>query len=184
MSNELPVTHTFFDGRGRASYDPSERVPVANRRVPRNIVVTIDGALKQPDYVMKIEVRQGIPQWTEVTLRARPGGADVRDKDLKALRLDDWLQQIVAMVSTTGGLKPQEDHTALDDIGLAMKGRPRISREHLEQVAEIYREHIDGRPTDAVATAFGRDPRTAGRYIRMARDAGLLPATTRGKRNA
>jgi hypothetical protein len=185
VTNELPVTHTFFDGRGSASYDPSERVPVGNRHVPQTIVVSILGGSNQPDYQMKIEVRQGVPQWTEVTLRARPGGAEVRDKDLTAVRLDAWLQQIVAMVSTIGGSKPQKDwKPALTDIGLAMKGRPRISREQLEQVAQIYRDHIDGSPTEKVATAFGKDRRTAGRYVRMARDAGLLPDTTKGKKRA
>jgi hypothetical protein len=153
--------------------------------VPQTIVVSIDGGLNQPDYMMKVEVRQGLPQWTEVTLRARADGSEVRDKDLTAVRLDAWLQQIVAMVSTIGGSKPLADtKPALTDIGLAMKGRPRISREHLEQVANIYRDHIDGRPTEAVATAFGKDRRTAARYVRLARDAGYLPDTTRGKRNA
>jgi Family of unknown function (DUF6214) len=184
VPNDLPVTHTFFDGRGRAEYLPSERVPVGNRQVPQTIVVSIRGGSNQPDYQMKIEVRRGVPQWTEVTLRARPYGAEVRDKDLSVVRLDTWLQQIVAMVSTIGGSKPQNDQKALTDIGLAMKGRPRISREHLKEVAEIYRAHIDSNPTEKVAAAFGKDRRTAGRYVRQARDAGLLPPTSRGKRNA
>ena len=106
VPNEFPVSHTFFDGRGRASYDPSKRVPVGNRQVPQTIVVSIRGGSNQPDYQMKIEVRRGVPQWTEVTLRARPDGAEVRDKDLSVVRLDTWLQQIVAMVSTIGGSSP------------------------------------------------------------------------------
>ena len=176
--------HTFFDGYGRATYDTSDRVQVGDRRVPKNILVEIDGGANQPDYSMRIEVRKGIPRWAEVTLRARPDGPEVRDKDLGVFRLSDWLERIVAMCSTAHGSKPVDDWTALADIRGATTGRPRISRERLQQVAEIYRDHFDDRPTEAVATAFNKDRRTAARYVRLARDAGFLPDTTKGKKKA
>ena len=161
------------------------------RRVPREIVVQIRGGANQPDYEMKIEVRKGVPRWAEVTLRARPDGPEVRDKDLDAIRLDDWLEQIAAMCSVAhsgtgagweGWSKPVNDGGALADIRRVKSGRPRISRERLQKVAEIYRQHFDDRPTNAVATAFGKDPRTAARYVRLAHDAGFLPDTTKGKK--
>ena len=36
-------------------------------------------------------------------------------------------------------------------------------------------------PTNAVKRAFGCSDRTAGRYVTLAREAGLLPETTQGK---
>lgn len=179
---DLPVTHTFFDGYGAASYDPSDRVQVGDRRVPNNIFVLIRGGANQPDYEMTIEVRDGIPRWSAVTLRARPDGPEVRDKDFGVLRLLDWLEPIVAMCSIAHGAKPADDWTALAEIRRVTTGRPRISRERLQQVAKIYKQHYDDRPTAAVAAAFGKDPRTAARYVRLARDAGLLPDTTKGKK--
>jgi hypothetical protein len=81
-------------------------------------------------------------------------------------------------------LQPIEDRQALENVRRARVGRPRISREHLEQVAEIYRKHFDDRPTDAVRRAFGLTESTADRRIRAARKAGLLPTTTPGKKKA
>ena len=184
----MRVTHTFLDGYGQASYEPGDRVQVGDRRrVPREIFVQIRGGTNQPDYELKIEVRGGVPRWAEVTLRARPDGPEVRDKDLDAIRLDDWLEQIVAMCSVAKSgagawSKPGNDTGALADIRRAKSGRPRISRERLQKVAEIYRQHFDDRPTEAVAHAFGKDRRTAARYVRLARDAGFLPDTTKGKK--
>ncbi len=143
---------------------------------------------------MKIEVRQGIPVCTEVTLTARPDGPEVRDKDLEYLRLSDWLEQIVALASmkysgsfpggVTGWAKPVDDYTALRDIRRHRSGRPRMSRERLQKIADVYREHFDSRPTDAVRRAFGVSDRTAARYVDHARKAGLLPSTTPGKKKA
>jgi hypothetical protein len=50
--------------------------------------------------------------------------------------------------------------------------------------AKIYRQHIDDRPTEAVSRAFGKSHRTAARWVQQAREAGLLPDTTPGKRKA
>jgi transposase-like protein len=53
-----------------------------------------------------------------------------------------------------------------------------------QDVADIYRQHIDDRPTEAVSRAFGKSHRTAARWVQQAREAGLLPDTTPGKRKA
>ncbi|WP_414688638.1 DUF6214 family protein [Mycobacterium sp.] len=63
------------------------------------------------------------------------------------------------------------------------KGRPRGSVD-LEKIADIYRMHLNDRPTDAVSRAFGKSHRTAARYVGEARRAGLLPPTTPGRKNA
>jgi hypothetical protein len=62
--------------------------------------------------------------------------------------------------------------------------RRKITAEHLEQVAVIYRRHaaISKRPTEAVADAFGVPRDTASKWVRRARDAGLLGPTSKGKK--
>ena len=126
---------TFWDGHGRASYETAD-VVIGDRRVPSEIFVHVRGGMSTPDFAMKIEVRQGIPVCTEVSLTARPDGPEVREKDLKYLRLNDWLEQIVAQCSVKysgslpGGVtfwaKPVDDHTALPDIRRARSGRQRL----------------------------------------------------------
>src|ERR1700730_11482031 len=125
---------TFWGGRGRASYQTAD-VVVGDRLVPSEIFVTVRGGMSTPDFAMKIEVRQGIPVCTEVSLTARPDGPEIREKDLKYLRLNDWLEQIVAQCSmkysgsfpggVTGWAKPVDDWGALADIQRARSGRPR-----------------------------------------------------------
>ena len=141
---------------------------------------------------MTIEVRQGIPVYTEVTLQARPDGPEVRRRDLD-LPLDRWLELIVAACSLVGAVdasgrttlvQPIEDRAALMNVRRARSGRPRIPQERLEKVADVYREHIEDRPTEAVSGAFGVSHRTAARYVQQAREGGLLPDTTPGKRKA
>jgi hypothetical protein len=71
---------------------------------------------------------------------------------------------------------------------LARQRRPegyrQITPELLKGVAEVYRRHIDGAPTQAVAKTFGVKPRMASVYVDRARQAGLLPQTTQGKKRA
>ena len=181
-----------MDGHGQATWDPADKVEVGDRRrVPREIFVQIRGGEKEPDLGMKIEVRQGIPQWAEVVLRARPDGPEVRDKDLAAIRLNDWLESIVAMCSVVKSVpdgtvwsKPVNDWSAVPDIRRAVSGRRRtVTPELLQTVAEVYRQHFD-KPTEAVRRSFGVSHRTAARYVQQARVAGHLPETDPGKKKA
>ena len=62
---------------------------------------------------------------------------------------------------------------------------PRRGSTHaeLEQVARIYQEHIDRGPVEAVKQLMGYgSTRTGARRVKEAEAAGLLPATTPGKR--
>jgi Family of unknown function (DUF6214) len=184
-----------FAGGITATYDPaSGRVQVGDRWVPPRIIVHSAGSANEPDLRMMIEVRQGIPVYTEVTLHARPDGPEVRRRDLD-IPLDGWLEQIVAACSLiargidasgnwTTLVQPIEDRAALTNVRRARSGRPRIPQERLQEVADVYREHIEERPTEAVSRAFGVSHRTAARYVQQAREAGLLPDTTPGKRKA
>ena len=57
----------------------------------------------------------------------------------------------------------------------AQKARRPPSRAVLEQVAAIYRKHIDGSPATAVQAHLNCSLSTANRRIKQAEQAGLLP---------
>lgn len=187
----------LFGGHGRAFYDDSAMTTVGDRRVPVQIQVEVRGGVAEPDLSLKIQVRQGVPVYTEVVLRARPDGPEIRAKDLTYIYLNDWLEQIVAactftqgesghwMVQTIGGERGKAERVAaVANLRRVRTGRSRTPRERLLKIAETYREHVNDRPTEAVSRAFGVSHATAARYVRQARDAGLLPPTTPGKKKA
>lgn len=59
------------------------------------------------------------------------------------------------------------------------------TKAELEQVAKLYREHVEGRPVESIRTLMGYgSDRTAARRVEQARAAGLLPSTTPGKKKA
>ncbi|OBG91254.1 hypothetical protein A5698_20965 [Mycobacterium sp. E136] len=189
------VTRTirFAGGHARAKWNPADKVEIGDRRlVPREIIVQISGGKNEPDLGLKIEVREGIPRYVELVLRARADGPEIRPRDLTAIRLDAWLKQIVAACSVVASgddgtiwSKPVDDRSAIGDIRRATSGRPRtVTPELLEKVAEIYSDHVSDRPTEAVKRSFGVEHRTAARYVQKARAAGLLPPTVPGKKKA
>jgi transposase len=59
-----------------------------------------------------------------------------------------------------------------------------MTPELLRAVAKIYIDNVGDAPRAAVAKAFGVSPRTASRYVDAAREAKLLPLTTRGRKKA
>jgi hypothetical protein len=65
----------------------------------------------------------------------------------------------------TGWGKPVDDYTALRDIQRIRSGRSRMSVERLQKIADVYRQHVDDRPTEAVARAFGVSHRTSFIYV-------------------
>lgn len=179
----------LFGGYGRAVYDDDALMPVGERAVPREIFVEVRGGTNEADIAMKIEVRQGIPVYTELVLRARPDSPKIRGKDLESLYLSDWLEEIVAggswTLPTESGrmltfVKEADLQEALTNVRRvrSKRKRSRVSQERLQKVAEVYREHINERPTEAVSRVFGVSHRTAARYVQQARESGHLPDTT------
>ena len=195
---------------GAAQFDLREqRVAVGDRWVPPVIVVNLPGGAAQPSLEMTIEVRQGIPVCAELRLSARADGPEVRDKDLRAVRIESLIEQAVARCSMrqvdpseiprmspadlADGI-PAENYEAarrvrkenLANVRRARAGRPRVSRERLAKVAELYRAHIDSQPVEAVRAAFGVSYRTAARYVELCRsdEYRLLPKTSPGRKKA
>lgn len=69
-------------------------------------------------------------------------------------------------------------------VGNKRVGRPPVPREELERVADAYRRNVDAKPLQYLQRHYSYSSRTAARRVQQARDAGLLPPTTRGKAGA
>jgi hypothetical protein len=139
---------------------------------------------------MRIVVQDGIPVCSELSLRA-DRTTEVRARDLAGIRIEDWVEYITAACSEFFTVRDGKigvrdpDQATIGTVRDARAGtRRRVTPELLSKVADIYREHFDDRPTEAVQRAFGLTQRTAARYVERCRAEGLLPATTKGKKKA
>jgi hypothetical protein len=186
---------TIHSLRGGRAWHDSMALPVKvrNRLVPETIFVDLDGDGEQPALRMKIEVRQGVPVCTELRLTARPGGREIQRTDLRAVRIDSWIEQVVAVCSyeqdEPGGVITKSAPTPADRENARAarrnaprSGRPKVPPERLHEVADLYRRHADGQPLLIVADVLGVSARTAARYVEKCRSDGLLPP--RGKASA
>lgn len=172
----------------------SSLAQVGQVKIPKRFTVHIcdyeDGS---PDVDLVYEVRNGVPQCREVTIKATEDGHEVRRSDLVAIRVQDHLEHAIKQM-------------ALGDVTEVAAGQFRISpfaskdqrraawnavqtsrkslrgaRRDLALVAQIYRENVDRNPTQAVAEYFEVAHRTAALYVWRARDADHLGAAIRGK---
>jgi hypothetical protein len=189
---------------GRAWYDAlALPIKVRDRLVPETIVVDLDGDGERPSLRMRIEVRHGVPVCAELRLTAQPGGREIRPKDLRAIRIDSWIEQVVGLCSheqpEPGGVihlsappppdEPKRGDARYKDIVADSRntqrarrstprrpGRPAVPPDRLHKAADLYRRHADGgRPLQVVADVLGVSERTAARYIEKCRSDGLLP---------
>lgn len=162
-------------------------VVVGDRYVPPLIEVDFPGVDGQPGLHAVIEVLDGVPRWTEVSLERVEGGREIREKDLRAIRLDAWMEEIVAICSgvivesgSSGLIRAEfsDDESALragmKTIRDIRKGSRRpLTSDRRQRVADVYNAQ-ETRGIDAVEKAFGVSKSTAVRYIKAARDAGLI----------
>ena len=169
---------------------------VGDRIVPRFVEVTFPGIDGQPSLFMRLEVVDGVPVCVEVRVERSEGGREVRTLDLRAVRLQDWTDDVYAAFAAeivdesngnTTARMSNADEVALESVRQFQaarkgKGARKIDRALLEKAASVYRDHFDARPIEAVAGAFGVKDRTASLYITLARHAGILPETTRGRK--
>jgi hypothetical protein len=183
---------------GYAEHNQLDMVEVGDRLVPRVIDVVFPGVGDQPRLDMRIEVIKGVPRCVSLALARTENGREVQSKDLRLVRIEDWLTYIVAAcsepytrsggttVSTLYAGAPTSD--SLSNVAASRKRqRPKvIDRGFLEKVAAIYREHFDDRPVKAIEKAFGVERRTAAWYVQLCRsdEYQLLPKTERGKKRS
>ena len=144
-----------------------------------------------PALQVDLEVVDGVPWCTEVCLSGVAGSQRVRPADLKEImgRLEPLIDE---MLGAAAFLANDRGSGWVRGKGTAKTARPSIKRSRkrerrkitpglLAQVAEIYVQTGSAGRTAAVAEAFRVTPRTAGRYIQLARAEGLLAPTTKGK---
>jgi len=200
MRERIPVDVGYIE------YEALKLVPLGDRLVPERIDVTFPSTADLPSLAMVIEVRDGVPQCTSLHIDATEGSREVRSLDLSAVRIEDWIEELTALASwkiePTQGYVPGEGYPTVSrtyggPAGAAHEragrtavrnarraARRTVTPQLLEAVAKVYRANIDNKPTDAVQVSFAVSYRTAGRYVQLARGAGLLPLTTPGKKEA
>jgi hypothetical protein len=172
---------------------------LGNAVVPHRAIYVHEGEGGEPNLTLYFEVRDGRPECTGATLAAAKGGRGLRTSDLAALNLDSLAIAVFSQLASTYRTSPDEPDAMLlfrpadeaearrleRDVHEARKARRgAVTRAELEEVARIYREHVDASPTHAVQMLRGYSERTAARRVQQARAAGLLPPTTPGKRRA
>ncbi len=129
------------------------------------------------------EIRDGVPLCVSLRLWADPGDHGVRVKDLKVLALETLMHDAFAvagvyrrnpkgpgLVATRGPGTHIRDRRVVEAAGK----RRTITPELLRRVAEIHRSTPEGERIMAVREEFGGSESKAKRYIKAARDEGLI----------
>lgn len=200
MRERIPVDVGYIE------FEALKLVPVGDRLVPERIDVTFPSTADLPSLALVIEVRSGVPQCTSLHIDATEDSREVRSLDLSAVRIEDWIEELTALASwkiePTPGYVPGKGHPTVSRTHGGPAGaaderagrsavrnarraaRRTVTPQLLEAVAKVYRANIDNKPTNAVEASFAVSYRTAGRYVQLARGAGLLPPTTPGKKEA
>jgi hypothetical protein len=176
-------------------------VPLGDAAVPRRVRLTMEGANGAPDLKMLFELRDERPECIEVAVTTKPDGRGIAASDLQVLqrRLATLTAETFTRLAAKPFYRPRDGKFAGSYGSLPEDRRQRLERDlyearasrrgdltrtELEEVASVYREHLDASPTRAVSLLLGYSERTAARRVQRAREAGLLPKTTPGKRKA
>lgn len=166
---------------GRVEPTDPEIVAMGDVFAFRQITYTHDGDHERPACTAVFEVRNGVPVCASFTLQS-DSQQGVRTKDFTSVRLDDLRQDVFAY---GGVFAPNPDggyvrvfRAAGDQHNRAgvrrASNRRRITPDVLARVAEIYSSAPERGRTRAVQSELNCQERQAFRYIRAARDAGLI----------
>lgn len=142
--------------------------------------VTVDEWGRASCLSLKAEKLDGLPL-TATDLRRIPLARILRDASRAS--------QLFAAALGPGVFGPptprEARRIAADPCRRPRRGSP-ITRQHLEEVAQTYRDAFQrgDRPTRAVQATFSVERATASRWVRAARDAGLLPPAEPGRATA
>ncbi|MEO3811355.1 hypothetical protein ABGB17_20365 [Sphaerisporangium sp. B11E5] len=148
-----------------------------------------------PSLRMEFAVRDGVPQCREIHIVATSDGRQVQSSDARGLKVEDYLEYAISRVAWHVEVADDGTRTAVmrdvpDDVLDAVRhtrvartqARRKLTPELLREVAKVYRLHVDGNPTKAVADHFGlASDRTARHWVKAARAAGELGESIRGK---
>jgi len=186
------IAEAVFEGEGKTVLLGREVT------VPSKASLTINGVRGEPDAVVRFEVRNGRAECTEIVVTARPRGRGIQTSDMEFFNIESLIRKVFSRLGTKieldeSGFGSSVWPPAEEDywfIGETVT-RPRIENrrgandEELEEVARIYRSHIDDNPLRAVETILSyKSTRTAARRVQQARAKGLLPKTKKGQKKA
>jgi hypothetical protein len=185
----VQFTHFYLD---QVSED---FVPLGLARVPRRFTVHLvdredriwQAAGRGPDIELTFEVRNGRHECRGARVSSPDDAArEVTASDLAGVRIDDTLEMAMEYIfrGSTGDEASEiargvEARRAARDARASRKVK--ITDALLREVASVYRANVNGKPTEAVASHFGRQHRTATQYIQKARERGFLGAAIKGK---
>lgn len=174
-------------------------VQLGSAIVPPKAQLTFKGIKGSPDVTMRFEVRDGRPECVEIHVKGKPQGRGIRTADLQQFNLDNLTANVftdlaIAVKDDGIGVGPGSSILTDEDVAAKLRAgrdvrearmsrRGMVTRAELEEVARVFREHVDDSPTSAVKQLldYGSD-RTAARRIKQAEEAGLLPPTTPGRK--
>jgi hypothetical protein len=195
----VSIEPSDLQGEGFRFRMSGDYVPVEDRIVPSWAELeTIDPVGEEPTVFARVEVRDGVPQVVEIRVLSRPGQREVRQVDLRSIQVGAMIHLLAGfslqVFNSRRGRKvverPGPGSEAFEDaVGALIRARRAgatraVTPQLLERVAEVYRANIRRAPTRAVREAFMVSERTASEYVQRARRAGLLPATTPGRKMA
>ena len=165
---------------------------VQDRLVPSWLEFCFNGDASSPSITGRLEIRDGAPRIVRIAFESRDDEGEVRQGHLRAVQVD-----ALVMLMAGFALTLDRDEAGEVVVGLSNEGEPlavahqtlrsvrsnrRITTALLSDVAEVYRSHLATGPTKAVREQFFVSERTAANYVQRARQAGLLPPTTPGKK--
>lgn len=154
--------------------------------VPRKVAYVIEGSDGEPSAEASFEVQDsGAIVCTAVSFSRSPGGRSIVAGDLNTFPTLSHLgeQAFLALAYRVADdphdwfiSDPDMKRAARDDIGSSSH------LSELREMARVYKENFNGNPTAAVVAQFGYSRRTIARRLDEARDLGLLPRTSKGKK--
>jgi hypothetical protein len=138
---------------------------------------------------MDIATEQGVPVCNSVRVLRHPNRPSLTGHELRRFPLGDWVTFACSMVGvgnqgspTTSAEWTSEQYRAdVERVVRRSRRRNTITDEFLRDVARVYKANASSAPVEAVEEAFIVAYSTAARYVKLARDRGFLPKTTRGK---
>jgi hypothetical protein len=178
---------------GELIFTGNEIEEVGDRGIPKRVLYRHSGDKDRPGLEVAIEVQNGIPAITRVTVTAdSERGVRIRTKDIRIAdydlegRLAYWLSEVTHRRATEAlpdGRRPwwrysqvpaEERKDAIRNVEQARRGLRRgMTDELLMRVAEVYRA-ADPPRRKAIELAFDTSERSAARWIAEAKRRGFI----------